>query len=84
MCLYMFVNSFYEEKMELKKNFFKDNMLHLILLLLVSLIPFLVYSIKKDLLLTYKIMLMFLFLEYIIILVISYTIMLGKLLFKIK
>ncbi len=84
MCLYMFVNSFYEEKMELKKNFFKDNMLHLILLLLVSLIPFLVYSIKKDLLLTYKIMLMFLFLEYIIILVISYIIKWGKLLFKIK
>lgn len=78
-CIYMFVNSFYEERKRLKKGFFKNNWLTLALISLIMLIPFLVYYIKNNLIFTYKIMLLYLFLEYIIIMMCSYI---SKIIFK--
>lgn len=75
MNLYLCVNSIYEKKYKITKQFFKDNGLELILLLIIMLIPFGFYIFKNNLVLTYKIMLVYLFLEYIIIILVSY---LGK------
>ena len=72
MNIYLFVNSFYEHKNKLKPLFFKSNLLNLILLFLISLIPFLIFIIKEDLILTYKIMLLYLFLEYPILIITSF------------
>lgn len=70
-CIYLFVNYFYENKKSIKKSFWKQNKLELLLLFIVILIPFLVYFKLNNLGLTYKIMLLYLFLEYIIIVVIK-------------
>jgi len=72
MCLYLFMNSFYEKKEKIKKDFFKQNILNLILLFLIMLIPFMVYFIGHKLVLTYKIMLLYLYLEYVLIILVSY------------
>ncbi len=82
MCIYLFVNSFYEKRNSLKKGFWKKNILNLLLLFLVMLIPFIVYFAKNNLVLTYKIMLIYLFLEYIIIIIISYLTKIIKKIFK--
>ena len=82
MCLYLFVNFFYEKKNSLKKNFVKENFIQLILLLMIILIPFIYYHVTDNLNFTYKIMLLYLFLEYIIILIVSYFTKLLKKLFK--
>lgn len=73
MSFYLLVNSFYEKKNNLKKGFWKKNILNILCLFIVMSVPFIVYFNKKDLVLTYKIMLIYLFLDYIIIMVISYA-----------
>lgn len=80
MCLYLFMNSFYEKKEKIKKDFFKKNFLNLVLLFIVMLIPFTVYFIKQKLVLTYKIMLLYLYFEYIMILLVNYI---SKFIFKV-
>ncbi|MCM1053727.1 MAG: hypothetical protein NC483_07125 [Ruminococcus sp.] len=79
MCMYLFVNSFYEYKPSLNKEFFKNNFINIILLLIFILIPFIIYFTTHKLELTYKIMLLFYFLEYFInILVISISKFISK------
>ena len=73
MNLYLFVNRFYDKKSKISKNFYKKN----IILVLIMLIPFIIYIVKDNLVLTYKIMLLYLVFEYVIILLVSY---LGRLL----
>lgn len=80
MCLYLFMNSFYEKKEKIKKDFFKKNFLNLVLLFIVMLIPFTVYFIKQRLVLTYKIMMLYLYFEYIMILLVNYI---SKFIFKV-
>lgn len=80
MCLYLFMNSFYEKKEKIKKDFFKKNFLNLVLLFIIMLIPFTVYFIKQKLVLTYKIMLLYLYFEYIMILLVNYI---SKFIFKV-
>jgi len=82
MCLYLCVNSFYEKKSKLNKGFLKQNILELVLLFFIMLIPFLIFFIDNNLILTYKIMLLFLFGEYIIILLVSYIVKIIKKIFK--
>ena len=84
MCLYLFVNFFYEKQNRVKKNFLKENIIELILLLIVMIIPFIYYHITNNLNLTYKIMLLYLFLEYIIILIVSLIARIIKKVFKRK
>ena len=72
MNIYLFVNSFYDQKLDIKKDFFKNNLFNLVLLFLVMVGPFLVYFKTKDLNLVYKIMLLYLYLEYGIIMGVSY------------
>lgn len=84
MCIYLFVNSFYEKRNTLKKGFWTKNFLNIFLLFCVMIIPFIIYFTKKDLVLTYKIMLIYLFLEYIIIIIISYITKFIKKIFKRK
>ncbi len=81
MNLYLCVNSIYEKKKEFKKGFLKNNVIELILLFIIMLVPFLIYFIKNDTILTYKIMLIYLVLEYLMVIVVSF---LGKLLKKKK
>ena len=76
MCLYLFVNFFYEKKNSLKKGFFQAHIMELIILLLVISIPFIYYH--------YKLMLLYLFFEYIIILIISLIAKFIKKICKIK
>lgn len=71
-CIYLFVNSFYEKKSNLGKHFFKDNILNVILLVLFMFIPLGFYMFSHKLVLTYKIMLCSYFLEYVIVLASSY------------
>lgn len=66
-CIYLFLNSFYAEKIPQNKNFFQDNWLKLFIILIIMLLPFLIYFIYGNLKLTYQIMLLYLFLEYLII-----------------
>lgn len=84
MCIYLFVNSFYEKRNTLKKGFWTKNFLNIFLLFCVMIIPFIIYFTKKDLVFTYKIMLIYLFLEYIIIIIISYITKFIKKIFKRK
>ena len=84
MCLYLFVNFFYEKRIPLKKYFFKENMIQIVLLLLIITIPFIYYHNTNNLNFTYKIMLLYFFLEYVIILIVSYIARLIKKIFKIK
>ena len=84
MNIYLCVNSFYEHKKKLKDNFFKTNLISLILLSFITLIPFLIYYFHKDLVLAYRIMLLYLFLEYIIIIVISFLARLITKVLKLK
>ena len=84
MCLYLFVNFFYEKKNSLKKGFFQAHIMELIILLLVISIPFIYYHNTDNLNFTYKIMLLYLFFEYITILVISLIAKLIKKIFKRK
>ena len=84
MCLYLFVNFFYEKRNPLKKNFFKENIIQIILLLFITIIPFIYYYKTNNLNITYKIMLLYLYLEYIIILIVSYITKLIKKLFNKK
>lgn len=78
MCLYLFVNFFYEKRSSLKKHFWKENIIQIILLFIIILIPFIYYNQTDDLNFTYKIMLLYLFFEYIIILIVSYLTKLIK------
>lgn len=78
MCLYLFVSFFYEKGNTLKKNFWKDNIIEIILLIIINILPFLYYHQTGNLLNTYKIMLLYLFFEYIIILMVSYIAALFK------
>ena len=82
MCLYLFVNFFYEKRNSLKKGFWKENIIPLSLLLIIILIPFVYYYHTNNLNFTYKIMLLYLFLEYIIILIVSYISKIIKKIFK--
>lgn len=82
MCLYLFVNFFYEKRNSLKKGFWKENIIQLSLLLIIILIPFIYYHHTNNLNFTYKIMLLYLFLEYIIILIVSYISKLIKKILK--
>ena len=84
MCLYLFVNFFYEKKNHIKKHFWKENIIQLILLLIVIVIPFIYYHQTNNLNITYKIMLLYLFLEYIIILIVSIIARIIKKVFRIK
>lgn len=81
MCIYMFLNSFYEEKNCLNKNFYQDNWLKLLIILIIMFIPFIIYYIYSNLKLTYQIMLMYLFLEYLIILFAHYLSLLLRKIF---
>ena len=78
MLIYLCVNSFYEKKSKLKKSFFKKNILRLVLLFIVMMIPFIIYFINKNLVLTYKIMLLYLFFNSVIIILINYVNKLKK------
>ena len=71
MCLYLFVNFFYEKKNPIKKEFFKEHIIELILLIVMMAIPFIYYHNTDNLNFTYKLMLLYLFFEYIIILAVS-------------
>ena len=82
MCLYLFVNFFYEKTNPIKKQFWKENTIQIILLILINVIPFIYYNNSGNLNFTYKIMLLYLFFEYIIILIVSYISKLIKKLFK--
>ena len=84
MVLYLLMNSFYEKKEKIKKDFLKENIINLILLLLVMIIPFSIYFIKHKLILTYKVMLFYLFFQYIIIIAVNYIAKLIKKIFKRK
>lgn len=69
-CLYLFVNSFYEKKKPLKKDFLKNYIGEAFLLFLYMLLPFLGYYIMYyDLVFIYKWMLLSLFFEYFLILI---------------
>ena len=70
-CLYLFVNFFYEKKNPIKKEFFKEHIIELILLIVMMAIPFIYYHNTDNLNFTYKLMLLYLFFEYIIILAVS-------------
>ncbi len=72
MNIYLFVNSFYEKREAREKGFYKNNLFSLIILVLLIFIPFLVYFIKHNLVLTYKIMLLYLFFEVVFIIVINF------------
>lgn len=72
MCIYLFVNSFYEDKNKLKKGFFKENIISIILIFILILIPFIIYFKTKDIIKTYNIMLIYVFIEYILIIIASY------------
>lgn len=82
MCLVLCANSLYDEKKPLEKSFFKKYWGELVLLFLIMLTPFLPYFMRNNLDLTYKIMLVYLFLEYILILFVSLVVKLVKKLFK--
>lgn len=84
MVLYLLMNSFYEKKEKIKKGFFKENIINLLLLLVIMVIPFSIYFIKHKLILTYKVMLFYLFFQYIIIIVVNYIAKLIKKIFKRK
>ncbi len=70
MNLYLCVNLLYEKKLELSKSFYKDNLFVLIGLGIVSLIPFIIYFIKGNAVLTYRIMFLYLFFDYVIVVII--------------
>ncbi len=82
MCLYLCVNSFYDKKEKIKKNFFKNNILEIILLFIIMLVPFLIYFNQHDLVFTYKMMLIYLFVQYFFILGVCYLTKGIKKLFK--
>ena len=82
MCLYLFVNFFYEKRQNLEKGFWKANILNIILLIIIMSIPFILYYNNYDLDTVYKLMLIYLFGEYIIILLVSYITKLIKFLLK--
>ena len=82
MCLYLFVNFFYEKRNPINKKFWKENIIQIILLIIMNLIPFIYYNNTGNLNFTYKIMLLYLFFEYIIILIVSYISKPIKKLFK--
>ena len=69
--LYLFVNSFYEKKIKLKKDFYSENLSNLIFLFFIIIIPIIIYVFKNNLIITYKIMFIYLFLEYPLILIIN-------------
>ena len=72
MSVYLCVNSFYESKSNLKKNFFQNNLVIFLCLIPIILVPFIVYFTSSRLVLTYKIMLCYLFFNSLIILGLSY------------
>lgn len=78
MCLVLCANSFYDEKKPLEKNFFRNYWGELLLLFLIMITPILTYFIKNNLDLTYKIMLVYLFLEYFLILFVCFVVKLVK------
>jgi len=84
MCIYLFVNSFYEDKNKLKKGFFKENIISIILIFILILIPFIIYFKTKDIIKTYNIMLIYVFIEYILIIIVSYIEKFLKKIFKLN
>lgn len=82
MCLYLFVNFFYEKRDSLKNNFFKDNIIQLLLITIIIILPFIYYHNTNNLNFTYKIMLLYLFFEYIIILSVSFIARIFQKIFK--
>ena len=85
MNIYLIVNSFYEHKNKFQTNFFKNNILNFLILLIVTLIPFLIFIVQKDLVLTYRIMLIYLFIEYPILIITTFiTKIISKLFLKLK
>jgi hypothetical protein len=74
MVIYLFVNQFYEKKEKFKKHFIHNNLFHLILIFLIMLIPIILYFTGVYLVFVYKMMFILLYLEYPIILIISYII----------
>ncbi len=71
MCLYLFVNFFYEKRALLKKGFFKENIINILLLIIIVSSPFIYYAQTNNLDFTYKLMLIYLFLSYFIVLLIN-------------
>ena len=80
MNIYLCVNSIYEKKAKYSENFLKNNIFNFIILIIILTTPFIFYFIRKDLVVTYKIMLIYLFIEPLIIILINYI---SKLLKKI-
>ncbi len=78
MNIYLCVNSIYEKKEKYPKNFIKNNIFNIVILLLILITPFVIYFTKKDLVFTYKIMLIYLFLESLIIIIINKLLKLLK------
>lgn len=82
MALYLLMNSFYDKKEKIKKGFVREKFINIILFLIVMIVPFFIYFGKHNLVLTYKIMLFYIFFQYIIIIAINYVSKLIRNLFK--
>lgn len=82
MALYLLMNSFYDRKEKIKKGFVREKFINIILFLIVMIVPFFIYFGKHNLVLTYKIMLFYIFFQYIIIIAINYISKLIRKLFK--
>lgn len=82
MALYLLMNSFYDRKEKIKKGFVREKFINIILFLIVMIVPFFIYFGKHNLVLTYKIMLFYIFFQYIIIIAINYVSKLIRNLFK--
>lgn len=83
-CIYLFVNSFYEKNKPLAKNFWKQYIGEILLLFIYMILPILFYYLKHNLVFTYKWMLISLFLEYFLILIVSIIVRVLKKIFKKK
>ena len=66
--IYLFVNSFYENH-NIKKGMLKKEIFPLIIMLILMIIPIIYYIFSKNLILTYKVMFIYLFLENIVVLI---------------
>ena len=69
--LYLFVNSFYENKKALTKDLFKKKYLSIIITFVLMLIPIIYYIFKQNVIITYKIMFIYIYFESILILLIK-------------
>lgn len=82
MCFYLFVSFFYETKNKWVDNFWKKNSIQIFLIIIIILLPFIYYYVTNELVITYKIMLLYLFFQYIIILIVNYIAKVIKKIFK--